>query len=243
MSAMRAAQALGGLCAVLVVGGWFLVSRFAPKPCPGGVTLEFHPPLNAPGKYRFKLGLGEEQPCEFELRLPFEGEPDKKGCRLTLALTTKTRGKLASISALTFAAHPDEFQLKVTRDKETLYDATLTPHYAPYETLRSEDKRFCGERARLEPTCVRGSSQCGPYPASCDGPEDCQEKAVCCATPEWGREYGVQFATECTSKSSCLARLAHIACHTDQDCPKDMRCAEESLASEYQSRLVGCLPK
>ncbi len=236
----RTAQLLG---AVAVTSGWVLWQRLRPPPCPGGVSVEFHPPLLAPGPYHFELTLDRaRRTCAFDVSLPLLGPADKTGCGLALELRTQNRGQEVSITGLTFGARPDRFRLRVRQGQGAIYDTELTPQYAPYETRRAEDKRFCGERARVQPACIRGSSQCPPYPAKCDGPEDCETGKVCCATPEWGRDYGVRSAVDCDSRRSCLSRYAHIVCHQNEDCPKDMSCTDTTLESEFSPHVRACAP-
>lgn len=237
------AQLLGAIAALLVMS-FVMWQRFRPAPCPGGVVVELHPPLTEPGPYRFRLLLDQaEKPCEFEVPLPVAKGVDTSSCKMAVALKTAKRGVHESIVGLTFAAHPERLKFTVLRAGEKIYDATLTPRYSPYEIRREDDKRFCGEQAFLSPKCLANSSECAPFPLSCDGPEDCGEHKVCCASPEWGREFGKHAASECSTRSACLNSLAHIACHEDGDCPKDMRCDDLSLRADFKPSLTACRPR
>jgi hypothetical protein len=231
-----------------IVGGalaliWVIWIRTRATPCPGAVTLEFHPPIADAGSYRIQLSWPGGKPCELKVVVPFTGsksEHAKTGCGLAVALRTQVQDGQASISGLTFAAAPERFELHVKRNDEAVYDTVLTPKYAPYETSRAEDHHFCGDRALVLPPCVRGSSECAPFPARCTGPQDCGPKQGCCLTPEWGRDFGPQAASQCSSQNSCFAHLGHLACHLDADCPSDMRCADESLASDFSPSVQAC---
>ena len=237
------AQRLGGIvgAALAIVGVIWLRTRATP--CPGAVTLEFHPPLADPGSYRILLDWEGAKPCQFTVILPLDPhakDREKTGCGLALQLRTQVQAEQASITGLTFAAAPARFTLQVKRDRELIYDETLEPKYAPYPTTRAEDRHFCGDRALVLPHCVRGSSECAPFPARCSGPLDCGPKQACCLTPEWGRDFGPPAASECTSTNRCLAHLGHLACHTDEDCPTGMRCEDTTLARDYSQAVLGC---
>ncbi|MEO8902067.1 MAG: hypothetical protein ABI488_09375 [Polyangiaceae bacterium] len=235
------AQRMGAVVgAALAVTGvvWLRVRK---PPCPGAVSIEFHPPLADPGKYTFQLGLGAPQPCEFSLALPHTGKPaPATGCGMARELRTQVRDGAVSITALSFAAAPERFHLRITRNAEPIYDLDLEPKYAPNETTRAEDKHFCGDRARVVPACVRGSSECEPFPSSCTGPEACVHGQLCCLTPEWGRDFGPHAASECASANSCLAHFGHIACHAESDCPTDLHCQTSTLAQGFTPALRTC---
>jgi len=237
------AQRLGGIvgAALAIVGViWF---RTRATPCPGAVTLEFHPPLADDGSYRIELGWEGASPCAFSVVLPLDpkrGTGEKTGCGMAVQLRTQVQEARASITGLTFAASPPHFRLRVKRDGEAIYDTELEPRFAPYPTLRAEDKHFCGERALVLPQCLRGSSECAPFPVRCSAPEECQTRQACCLTPEWGRDYGPQAASECTSTSSCLSHLGRLACRVDRDCPEGMRCGDASLASDFAKPVLVC---
>ena len=229
--------------ATLAVSGvvWLRVRK---PPCPGAVTIEFHPPLADPGSYSFQLGLGAPQPCEFSLALPQTAKPTAaQGCGMARELRTQVRDGAVSIAALSFAAAPEHFHLRVTRNAEPIYDLDLQPKYAPYETTRAEDKHFCGDRARVVPACLHGSSECEPFPSSCTGPEACSPRQTCCLTPDWGRDFGPRAASECASQNSCFAHFGHIACHADSDCPTDLRCTDSALAKGFTPALRTCEPR
>ncbi|MFZ5893189.1 MAG: hypothetical protein ACOY0T_19170 [Myxococcota bacterium] len=237
------AQVLGALAAVLFMG-WLFWVKLAPARCPGGVFVEFHPPLSEPGPFQFSVRLDDNpEACEFAVPLPVPERVDTSHCKMAVELKTLNRGKHASISGLTFAAAPKSFQLKVTRGGEALYDTKVEPHYSPYPTKREENKRFCGEQAFVQPKCVRGSSECAPYKASCDGPEDCDKHQVCCGSPESARDYGKDLGTECSSRRRCLERYGHVGCHTDADCAADETCAEDSSSAEFKPVLLACQPR
>ena len=230
---------IGGALAIIGVI-WF---RTRATPCPGAVTLEFHPPLSDPGRYQVQISWDGTKPCQFTVELPLDARAKdgaKTGCGMALQLRTQVQDGQASISGLTFAAAPEHFRLQVKRDAEPIYDTRLEPKFAPYPTTRAEDKHFCGERALLLPACLRGSSACAPFPARCTGPQECGGKQACCLTPEWGRDFGPHAASECTSTNRCLAHLGHLGCHSDGDCPSGMRCADTSLAADYSKPILVC---
>ncbi len=237
------AQVLGALAAVLVMG-WLFWVQLMPKSCPGGVFVEFHPPLSEPGPFHFRLRLDDaEQACEFDVPLPISQRVDTSHCKMAVELKTLKRGKHESIGGLTFGAAPKHFALKVTRQNEALYDGDVVPHYSPYPTKKEENKRFCGEQAFVQPKCVRGSSECAPFPTSCDGPEDCGEHEICCGSPESARDYGKGFATECSGRRRCLERYGHVACHHDADCRSGESCADDGSAAEFKPPLLACRPR
>ena len=237
------AQRLGAIvgAALAIVGVIWVRTRATP--CPGAVTLEFHPPLADRGSYHIELSWEGVKPCAFTVTLPLDPKQragDKPGCGMTLQLRTQVQDEQSSIAGLTFASSPTRFRLQVKRDAESIYDTTLEPKFAPYETRRAEDKHFCGERALVLPPCLRGSSECAPFPARCTGPQECQAKQACCLTPEWGRDYGPSAASECMSTNSCLAHLGRLACRADSDCPSGMHCADASLASDFSKPVLVC---
>lgn len=239
------AQVLGAFAAMLVMG-YSVWLRFRPPPCTGGLFIELHPPLSEPGPYRFRIALDAgAKPCEFSVPLPLPAKSvlDTKHCGLTMELRTLARGERTSIVGLALGASPKHFQFRVERNGEALYDARLEPKYTPYPTRREDNKRFCGEQAFVKPDCLRGSSECAPFPAACSGPEACAKSKVCCVSPEWGRDYGVNAASECSSARSCLDRFARIACRVDADCPKDMACDDTSLANEFKPSVIACRPR
>ncbi|MEI9941679.1 MAG: hypothetical protein WDO69_31065 [Pseudomonadota bacterium] len=217
--------------------------RTRATPCPGAVTLEFHPPLADRGRYHIQLDWEGGNPCQFSIDLPLDAKAKngaKTGCGIALELRTQIQNEQASIAGLTFAAAPARFRLQVERDLESIYDAQLEPKFAPYPTTRAEDKHFCGERALVLPPCLRGSSECAPFPARCTGPEDCPSKQACCLTPEWGRDFGPLSASECSSTNSCFSHLGHLACHGDGECPPGMRCGDPSLAADFSKPVSVC---
>jgi hypothetical protein len=185
----------------------------------------------------------DDKICEFEARLPVRQPVNTKPCDMKIALETRIHAGHWSILGLTIGRAPERLEFRVQRQAELIYDAILEPRYAPYATRREDDKRFCGDRALVQPVCRRGSSQCAPYAASCDGPEDCPDRKVCCVSPEWGREYGPLAAAECSGRRSCLDRLAQIACHSDAECPDDMACSDASLAEHFRAPLLACKPR
>jgi len=237
------AQRLGAIVGAALAIAFVIWSRTRATPCPGAVTLEFHPPLADPGIYRIQLSWEDAKPCQFTVELPLASTAQdraKTGCGMALELRTQVQAGHASIAGLTFAAAPARFQLQVKRGGEPIYDAELVPQFAPYATTRAENKHFCGERALVVPSCLRGSSECSPFPARCTGPQDCQPKQACCLTPEWGRDFGPLAASECSSESSCISHLGHLACHADDDCPRGMRCGDSSLAAEFSKPVSVC---
>jgi hypothetical protein len=235
------AQRWGGLVGALCAVAGVVWLRTRAVPCPGAVTIEFHPPLADPGRYQFELlGVGSK-PCTFSVPLPTVSADSNTGaCGMARELRSQVRDGEVSIAALTFAAAPAHFSLRVKRDQELIYDAPLEPKYAHYETTRAENSRFCGERARVVPPCLRGSSECQPFTARCAGPEGCPNGLSCCLTAEWGRDFGAKAASECAPKNSCFAHFGLLACHTDADCPKDLRCAAWTAAADFAGALSTC---
>jgi hypothetical protein len=239
------AQRLGALAAMLAMGFVFW-ERFRPPPCTGGVFVELHPPLSEPGPYQFRIALDTgAPPCEFSVPLPLPAKSvvDTKHCGMATELKTRVQGEHASIVGLTFGAAPKHLRFQLKRAGEIIYDLGIDPHYTPYPVRREENKRFCGEQAFVKPACVRGSSGCAPFVASCTGPEACTSPKVCCVSPEWGRDYGVKAASECSFSRGCLNRFGSIACHADSDCPKDMVCDDKSISAEFKPVLVTCRPR
>lgn len=203
--------------------------------------IEFRPPLSQPGPYRFTLTLDNApKRCEFEVTLPSDKPVNTTRCGMPLELQSRNAGGEISITGLTVGASPKQLHLAVHLVAEVIYNLNLQPNYSAELTSRADSKRFCGKRALVQPACIRGSTQCLPFPANCDGPEDCQKGKTCCASPESGHEYGYKSASKCTTFSYCLGRLAHIACHVTEDCPKDMSCDDNSFGDEYKPVLTGC---
>ncbi len=243
---MNTPQLLGAAAAVVLVGGWVAWERLRPAPCSGGVFIEFHPPLEELGRYHFRLSLeGADKPCEFEvpLPLPLPAAAQKPPCHMALDLRTTNESGKVRITGLTFGASPKRFALQVKHDSELVYDTSITPTYTPYPMKREESKRFCGEQAFVKPACLRGSSACTPFAATCGPEAPCPKKKVCCASPEWGMDYGPLAATDCSSERRCLDRLGHIVCRSDADCPKDMACEDASMRGEYKPPLMMCQPR
>ncbi|HEV8247270.1 MAG TPA: hypothetical protein VGP93_15940 [Polyangiaceae bacterium] len=233
------ARVFGASAAVLVAASFVAWKRLRPPPCSGGVFIEFRPPLAAPGPYRFRVDLdGDSGICEFE------ASPDatahKTQCKMPLEVRARDQDGRKTIIGVTIGAAPERLRLQVKQGSEAIYDTSLEPKYTPWATRRAENKRFCGDRALVKPVCLRGSSQCIPFPASCDGPEDCPAHDVCCASPEWGREYGVKAATECSSRRDCLDRFARVACHDDKDCGDSVRCDDLSVATDFTPLIKAC---
>ena len=238
------AHLFGAVLGVTAMSAFVVWQRFRPAPCTGGVTVEFRPPLEAPGPYHFTLELeGIRQPCELEVPFPVRGRVDTTSCGHAVELRTRIQGEHAAIVGLTIGAAPETLRFRATRKGEVLYDAPVTPKYGPYETPREESRLFCGERALVAPPCVRGSSICAPYEPSCDGPEDCTGEKACCVDPALGKEYGPRATTDCSSRRRCLDRFGAIACHTDEDCPSDMTCTDPSLAKDFKRPIVTCQPR
>jgi len=238
------AHLFGAVLGIAAMSGFVLWQRTRPAPCTGGVTIELRPPLSEPGQYHFHLELeGIHQPCEFDVPFPVRGRVDTRTCGHVVELQTRVQGADSKIVGLTIGASPEALSFRVSRSGEALYDTRITPKYGPYETPKSESRLFCGERALVTPPCVRGSSACAPYEPSCDGPEDCANGKACCASPDWGREYGAASATECSSKTSCLNRFGLVACHVDADCANEMACNDTSLAKDFKPPLTACQAK
>jgi hypothetical protein len=237
------AQRLGAIVGVALALSWVIWMRTRATPCPGAVTLEFHPPFADPGSYHVALSWDGAAACELTLKVPLDSttkEHAKTGCGRALQLRTQVQDGQASITGLTFAAAPEHFKLRIQRGAEAIYDCELEPKYAPYETARADDHHFCGDRALVVPPCLRGSSECAPFPASCTGPEGCAATQACCLTPEWGRDFGPKAASACTATSSCFAHLGHVGCHVDADCPRGMRCGDPLLAADFSPPVLVC---
>jgi hypothetical protein len=234
-------QLFGAIAGVVVMGGFVAWQRLRPPPCTGGVFLELRPPLAEAGPYHVKLELdGGPEVCEFELTLPVRDAIDKQRCRRLLKIETRVQEGVTSLVGLTLGASPEKLSFQVTRGADTIYDTELTPRYSPYEVRREDERRFCGDRALLEPACRRGSPECLPFRPNCDGPEDCPEKRACCLNPEQGKEYGRQAASECRSRRGCLDGFGQIACHGDVDCPSDMACDDDSFARHFTEPVRVC---
>jgi hypothetical protein len=228
---------VGAILAVTVVV-WL---RTRATPCPGAVSIEFHPPLADPGSYGFRLQWASAPPCELTVSVPQSSAPTPaRGCGMARQLRTQVRDGQVSIAELTFAAAPERFHLRVTRNSEALYDLDLEPKYAPYPTLRADDKHFCGDRARVVPGCLRGSSECEPFAIGCVGPASCARPELCCLTPDWGKDFGPRAASECATKNSCFSHFGHLVCRSDSDCPADLRCAPSPVASEFTPLVQTC---
>jgi hypothetical protein len=230
---------VGAVLAVTVVV-WL---RTRKAPCPGAVSIEFHPPLADPGIYQFRLRWGKGEPCEFAVSLP-QGSAvgSARGCAMARQLRTQVRDGEVSIAELSFAAAPDRFHLHVTRNAEALYDADLEPKYAPYPTTRADDKHFCGDRARVVPSCLHGSSECEPFAIGCLGAQACTRPEQCCLTPDWGRDFGPRAASECAGKNSCFSHFGHLVCSADTDCPEGLRCSPSPVAAEFTPPVRTCEP-
>jgi len=203
--------------------------------------MEFRPPLAQPGPYRFTLALDDSPPhCEFDVALPADKPVNTSRCGMRLELQTRGAALDASIVGLTVGASPKKLHLIVKRGAEVIYNSRIEPVYADELTSRKESQHFCGRRASVSPLCIRGTSQCAPFQAVCDGPEDCTTGKVCCVSPESGHEYGHISASQCASSAYCISRLGHIACHTDEDCPKDMGCSDTSMATDFKPAIRAC---
>lgn len=235
------APTLGAFAGVLVATSYFAWKLLAPSPCTGGLFVELHPPLTGKGPYQFELSLedGAER-CAFEVGLPVDPKLDKSRCPLPLELRTRVENGVTSLVGLTLGAAPRQVSFRVQSDGQKLYDTRLAPAYTPYPTSRKDERRFCGDRALLEPACVPGSPFCSPYAASCDGPEDCDDGRVCCLSPEQAREHGVQAASACRTRRACLDSFARVACHGDGDCPADMVCNDASAKRDFRAPLLAC---
>ncbi|HEX3849741.1 MAG TPA: hypothetical protein VHW01_02175 [Polyangiaceae bacterium] len=235
------AQRLGAIVGAALAVSFVVWLRTRAVPCPGAVTIEFHPPLADPGGYAFELKFGNAKPCRSSVSLPeTAGSAPASNCGMARQLRTQVRDGQVSIAELSFAAAPERFHLRVTRNSETLYDLDLEPKYAPYPTTRADDKHFCGDRARVVPSCLRGSSACEPFPITCGAPEACTHTQYCCLTPDWGKDFGPKAASECASKNSCFAHFGHLLCTTDGDCPADMRCMASPVAHEFSPAPRTC---
>ncbi len=236
------ARVLGAAAALLLAAGFVAYRKLRTPPCTGGVYIELRPPLPEPGSYHFRLELDDgERTCEFDASP--SGSANKSQCKMALELETRVHGQAHSITGITIGAAPERLRIQVKQAGQALYDSLLEPKYTPWAIRRQDSKRFCGDRALVQPACLRGSPQCAPYPARCDGPEDCSGREVCCASAEWGREYGVQAATECSSRRDCLDRFARIACHADSHCAEGVACNDASLSREFAPPLVVCAGK
>jgi hypothetical protein len=234
---------LGAVLGSLVMLGAVVWQRTRAPECTGALFIELRPPLTEPDLYRFRLQL-DERTCELQVPLPPRGRIDTKACGgLTLALDTRVQGTATSIVGLTVGAAPEELRFEVRRRDELLYDARLKPAYGPYATRREDSRRFCGDRAHVKPQCVRGSSACEPFKPVCATPESCPKGKVCCLNVDWAREYGASAAAECSAPRYCLDRFGQIACSKDDQCPRDMRCGDASVARSFDPPLLVCQPQ
>jgi hypothetical protein len=249
----KTAQILGALLAVLLVGGVLLVGRALPPPCQGALRIELRPPLKGPATLRIELDTGAQgtsetrQHCEFDVKLNAKAEVSRKECAYPWQLQLRdARGEVA-ITGMLLGATPKQLALRVRSGDELLYDTQLVPSYDGNVTaLRPEggEERFCGHTAMIKAECQRGSSQCVPFDALCDGPEDCEPGRVCCAAPAWGMEYGARNAMECSSRSQCEARIeSYIACHADAQCGKGFTCQAGGDGDSFKPALHLCTPK
>jgi hypothetical protein len=205
------------------------------------VFIELRPPLEAPGLYSFEVSMpGEKKACRFEVPLPLTGPVSTSQCPVLLELETEGQGRQSNIVRLAVGATPERLGIRIRRADETVYDTELRPQYLSVPVPREESRRFCGHQALVRPECVKGSSQCAPFQAVCDGPEDCPAGKACCISPHWGRQYGSKLATACLSWRRCLERYARIACHTTDDCPNDMTCDDTSWRSDFLPPIVTC---
>mgnify|MGYP000988312863 FL=1 len=236
----RLAILLGALAALLVGGAWMTVRMSRQRPCPGALFVEFHPPLARPGVYEFALEWQDEAPrrCELRVPLPPSGPVDTGGCNAKTELLLEGTETEPRIARLALGAAPAEVRLRVTRRKESIYDAVLSPAYADYPTTREES--FCGPRALVEPDCRRGTADCAPYPLACDGPEDCGRGEICCVSRDWARESGARTGAHCMTTRRCLDRFASVACHDDTNCPEPMRCTDRSQAADFAAPVALC---
>ena len=238
-----AAQVLGGLTGAILVLAWIGAKALRPPPCHGGVFVELRPPLEAPGPYRFEISMpGEREACRFEVPLPLVGPVNTSQCPVVLELETEGQGLRSTIVRLAVGATPERFRLKVHRAAEAVYDAELRPRYLSEPVPREQSRRFCGRQALVRPECVKGSSQCAPFRADCDGPEDCPGEQACCTSLDWGQKYGAKLATACLPWRRCLQRYARVACHTTDDCPEGMICNDNSWHSDFEPPVVTCRP-
>jgi hypothetical protein len=234
------AQVLGAMTAVILVGGYVMVRHLAPPPCAGATFVELHPPLPAPGIYHISLVLdGGSKRCDFEVPLPSAQPVSLAGCKMRVEITIEGEGAESRITGLAFGAAPKHLGLQVRRGTELVYALEIDPVYSEYPATHEESKRFCGPRARLTPPCIRGSSACLPFRASCDGPEDCPGGQVCCLNPDLGRKYGAKAAVECSSERRCIDRFGMVACHAPEDCPPRMVCAPSSVA-DFSPLVQAC---
>jgi hypothetical protein len=192
-----------------------------------------------PGPYHVRFELDDER-CEFDVSLPISGSVDKRACPKPLELETRVQDGKTSLVGVAVGATPDHVRFVVQRGRAVLYDTSTEPSYSPYAVRREDEKKFCGDRAFLKPECRPGSPGCAPYPAACDGPEDCSGGKSCCLAPDQAKEYGAAVATECASRRRCLDSFGALACHTDAECPPDMACSDRSLEKYYRTPVLAC---
>ena len=236
----RLSAPFAGAClGVLVATGWVVWQRLRPPPCTGGLFVELRPPLPMPGPYHVRFELDDER-CEFDVALPIAGTVEKRACPKPLELETRVQDGRTSLIGVAVGAAPAHVRFVVQRGGDVLYDTALDPTYSPYAVRREDQKKFCGDRAFLKPECRPGSPGCVPYPAACDGPEDCSAGKSCCLSPEQGKEYGAAVATECVSRRRCLDSFGSLACHGDAECPADMACSDRSLEKYYRTPVLAC---
>jgi hypothetical protein len=211
----------------------------------GASTIAFRPPLLGPAKYDIAVHLDERRTCEFHVELADRAKVIGQECDLKWQLQVRGPTAQPAIVGVVISAAPEAMRLFVRRDEERIYDTRISPAYVEANPAeRGETPDFCGQSSLLKPDCIRGTSQCKPFVASCDGPEDCPGKQSCCAAPGWGMEYGAERSMECTSRSACLTRIeSFVICHEDADCPKDMACSDRSLEGDFDKTLLACAPR
>lgn len=242
------AQRLGAATGLVLGLAWVGSRLLAPPRCPGALFLELRPPLAAPGPYRIKLAYGDSPEgaaedwhhCEFSVSLPQEGPVDVAACGAALDLMLDGQGPDLRIAGLTLGVAPTRLSLQVEKGEERIYDTILAPSYAGYPVSRAESPRFCGPRATVTPPCLRGTSQCAPYPASCIGRRACPSPKICCVHPDWGREHGVAAAARCSSRRTCQDALAFMACEGDRDCPEDQSCGMADFSLDFKPKVRVC---
>ncbi len=238
----RRAQLAGAVMAAVVVSGGVLASRAIPKPCTGATSVQFGPPLLGPATYHFDFELGSRGHCEFSVELNTRAKVLQHQCDTKFQLQLRGPPGEPAIVGVLLSESPTELGVRIRRLDETIYETVVTPLYA-VEAMRDGPDAFCGQSTLVKPECLRGSSQCKPFPVLCEGPEDCAEAGACCAAPGWGEQYGAERSMECTGRRACSSRIdSYVVCHQDTDCPKGMTCTDASLKDDFEKPLTVCEP-
>lgn len=92
-------------------------------------------------------------------------------------------------------------------------------------------------------SCTTNEQDCFGGPAghgfsmTCDGPEDCPDKQVCCLTVGATAMGGVY----CATAVDCMGGWPpEIACHRDSDCGEYKKCRLSAYADEFNGEVQTC---